>query len=88
MLNVFFGILKQQFACLSGTLRLSPEYAGEIFKTCCILQNLIVDDFSDDNDYFSPNGDDDLNTMNDVSSLQANVMRDRDPRVKLMSLLR
>lgn len=81
----FFGHLKQRFGCLNIPLRVSdPSYAGEIFKACCVLQNIIALDNNEPrevdnlNDYIPENQDLDANGQQ---------IAPRDPRLNIMNML-
>ena len=36
------GVLKQRFRCLYQLNLLSPIFAGEVVKACCVLHNLLI----------------------------------------------
>ena len=85
----FFGVVKQRFACLTRPLRVAPDYAGEIFKVCCVLQNFIVsseeDDFiaKDNLELPAHHGTDDIDAINGP-----NLRDPTDPRHRIIRLMR
>ncbi|XP_024532343.1 uncharacterized protein LOC112346820 isoform X2 [Selaginella moellendorffii] len=38
-----FGLLKMKFRCLDKKQRIQPKYLPNIIKSCCILQNFLID---------------------------------------------
>lgn len=80
-----FGILKERFSCLYG-LRIQPEYACQIFKTCCILHNLCIDE-CDEGEVFDTSESGELvgDSADYVNSDHANVdIRGESRRARLI----
>lgn len=82
IVECFFGVLKQRFQCLSIPLRVNPVYAGEIFKTCCVLQNVIVSDH-ERGEYMQMPCDEDLSHDNDLDA-SGPRLNDSDPRRRII----
>lgn len=62
-----FGVLKERFPCLYQLRVRSPEFAGEIFKACCILHNVCSGDRTNATANLTENDDDDdINDSDDV----------------------
>jgi hypothetical protein len=81
IVECYFGVLKQRFACLTIPLRVKPEYACEIFKCCTVLQNFI-------------NGDDDLyevnnfqNPNNPADIIDGPHLAPNDPRRRILAII-
>ena len=54
IVECYFGVLKQRFNCLAIPLRVDPVYAGNIFKCCTVIQNIISETRNDNVAAFEP----------------------------------
>lgn len=79
LIECFFGVLKQRFNCLNIPLRVNPVYAGNIFKACCVIQNIISQD--DNNEQF------DDYIINDDQILDGPGLDINDPRRDIIRLM-
>ena len=73
-----FGVLKERFSCLYS-LRVQPEFACEIFKTCCTLHNITLINDDDVTINVEEMEDDDIDPNNDIDqpgrNRRANLIR-------------
>jgi hypothetical protein len=81
IVECYFGVLKQRFACLTIPLRVKPEYASDIFKCCTVLQNFI-------------NGQDDLAEVDNLQNpnIPADIidgphLAPNDPRRRILAMI-
>jgi hypothetical protein len=81
IVECYFGVLKQRFACLSIPLRVKPEYACEIFKCCTVLQNFInvEDDLAEVNNLHNPDNPGDI--------VDGPHLAPNDPRRRIIAMI-